>query len=77
MQEPTFQSELECLINRYSQEQASNTPDFILAGYLESVLEAYNQTVTKRDDWFGIRSVFEIADKKVLNANLNITCEKQ
>jgi hypothetical protein len=70
MQEPTFQSELECLINRYSQEQASNTPDFILAGYMASVLECYNQTVSKRDDWFGV-NIWNVADRAKMNANLH------
>jgi hypothetical protein len=50
---PTFASELESLINRYSQENGSNTPDFILAEYLQGCLEAFNKTVEAREKWYG------------------------
>jgi hypothetical protein len=50
----SFENELTCLINKHKQESKSNTPDFILADYILSVLECYNNTVSKRDDWFGI-----------------------
>ncbi len=49
--ESPFQKELEGLLNKYSQENASNTPDFILAEYLGNCLHNYNTTVAKRDDW--------------------------
>lgn len=49
--ESPFQKELESLINRHSQENASNTPDFILAEYLGNCLDNYNKTVAKRDKW--------------------------
>lgn len=50
-QDSPFQKELEGLINKYSQENASNTPDFILAEYLDNCLDNYNKTVAKRDEW--------------------------
>lgn len=50
-----FKSELESLINKYSQEQYSNTPDFILADYLFMCLEAYNTTMQKRDKYYGVK----------------------
>jgi hypothetical protein len=51
--EETFERELERLINRYSQEQASNTPDFILAEYLLACLAAWNAGVQAREKWYG------------------------
>jgi hypothetical protein len=53
----TFLSELENLINRYSQEGASNTPDFILAKHLQGCLSLYNSTVSERDTWLGYDSL--------------------
>jgi hypothetical protein len=51
--EPTFERELESLINRFSQERFSNTPDFILAAYLLACLAAWNAGVTRREEWYG------------------------
>ena len=48
-----FQDELEALINRCSQENASNTPDFILASYLTSCLDAWNVAIKRREEWYG------------------------
>lgn len=49
----SFESELESLINKYSEENNSNTPDFILADYLIRCLDAFNQTVNAREKWYG------------------------
>jgi hypothetical protein len=49
----TFEKELEKLINRHSQENLSNTPDFILARYIAGCLEAFNTAVTRRESWYG------------------------
>lgn len=38
----TFEEELKELINKHSKENESNTPDFILAQFLNSCLEAFN-----------------------------------
>lgn len=51
-EEEEFRSELATLLNKYSKENGSNTPDFVLADYLISCLEAYNQTVNDRDGWY-------------------------
>ena len=53
MTSDTFARELEALINKYSQENASNTPDFILATYLVACLAAWNTAVAKRENWYG------------------------
>lgn len=49
--EAKFTSELASLINRYSLEKTSGTPDYILAEYLTDCLESYNKTVVDRDKW--------------------------
>ncbi len=49
----TFALELEATINRYSQENGSNTPDFILAQYLLGCLSAWNEGVQAREKWYG------------------------
>lgn len=53
MPTPSFQTELEALINKYSVENQSSTPDFILAEYLTGCLEVFNKTVIKRASWYG------------------------
>ncbi|MFA5766440.1 MAG: hypothetical protein WC919_00765 [Candidatus Paceibacterota bacterium] len=53
--EPTFQEELSQLINRYSLENGSNTPDFLLALYLQQCLSTFNDVMRKREDWYGRR----------------------
>jgi len=49
----TFSSELEVLINKYSMENGSNTPDFILKEYVLRCLENYDLTLRQREQWFG------------------------
>ena len=46
--------EVQSLLNRHSRENKSQTPDFILAQYLASALEAYEQAVNSRDSWYSI-----------------------
>jgi hypothetical protein len=50
---PTFLSELTHLINRYSLENESDTPDFILAQYLRDALTALGKTLAAREKWYG------------------------
>jgi hypothetical protein len=40
-------------INCESRENASNTPDFILASYLVQCLESYEAAVNAREKWYG------------------------
>jgi hypothetical protein len=49
----TFERALERLVNTYSQENASNTPDFLLAQYLIGCLRVWNECVTERERWYG------------------------
>ena len=50
-----FESDLEKLINEYGMENGSNTPDFILAQYMSSCLEAFRVASTARETWYGYR----------------------
>ena len=50
--EVEFVYELEKLLNRYSQENGSDTPDFILAQYLKGCLDNYNSCVNARDTYY-------------------------
>lgn len=45
----TFQKELTSLINRYSRENKSNTPDFLLAEYMNECLLIFERIIAKRD----------------------------
>lgn len=49
--EKTFKQELTKLINIYSKENESNTPDHVLTEYLNKCLENFNQTVMLRDSF--------------------------
>lgn len=53
MNKEEFKKELERLINKYSMENGSNTPDFIIADYLVGCLDAYDTTVNAREKWYG------------------------
>jgi hypothetical protein len=46
-----FETELEKLINKYSIENGSDTPDFLLTKYLMGCLHNYNSVVNAREDW--------------------------
>lgn len=54
-----FERELQTLINRYSMEQSSDTPDFILAQYLVACLNAFNAAIQDRSSWCGVSSPHE------------------
>lgn len=46
-----FESELIALINKHSKEKESNTPDYVLAKYLCSCLDAFNAAIKGREIW--------------------------
>lgn len=48
-----FQQELECLINKHCCENESDTPDWVLAEYLQRCLTAFNACVDMRERWYG------------------------
>ena len=52
MSAPTeFEEGLRGLLNRTCQENASNTPDFILAEFLSRSLDAFTLCVVAREKW--------------------------
>ncbi len=48
-----LENELRDLINLNSLENASNTPDFILAQYLAACLLAFETATQQRENWHG------------------------
>jgi len=59
-----FKDELRILINKYSKENNSNTPDWILAEYIEGCLEVYDKTQQKRAKWYNSWFKQDIFDKE-------------
>lgn len=52
-EELNFRNELASLLNRHSRENASATPDFVLANYLARCLDNWDQTLIDRERWYG------------------------
>jgi hypothetical protein len=50
---PGFEKELQLLINRYSMESGSNTPDYILVEYMTNCLNSFHYATRLRDNWYG------------------------
>jgi hypothetical protein len=48
-----LRKEIEGTLNKFSAENGSNTPDFILAQYLIDCLAAYDRAVMAREKWYG------------------------
>jgi hypothetical protein len=53
-QAPNLWDEVQAALNRHSRENMSGTPDFVLAQFLASALEAFEQAVNSRDSWYSI-----------------------
>lgn len=53
--EMTFRQALTDLINRYSIESKSNTPDYILANVVVYALDGFARATAERDQWYGYR----------------------
>jgi len=49
-----FKQELISLINKHSRENASDTPDFILAEYLMNCLVAFESATNRRTAWYDV-----------------------
>ena len=48
-----FEKDIAGVINKHSEENASNTPDYILAQYVNDCLKAFNEATQKREQWHG------------------------
>ncbi len=64
-----LEQEIAAALNRHSAENASDTPDFILAQFLLGCLAAWNQSVKARETWYGrdvkvLRSWIDGPDQK-------------
>ena len=44
--------ELEILLKKHRKENDSDTPDFILAEFLNNVLNAFSKAVEQREAWY-------------------------
>lgn len=51
--ETEFEKRLAGLINEFSLENQSNTPDFILARYINAALLNFNAAINDREQWYG------------------------
>lgn len=49
----TFEKELSDLLNKHCKENGSNTPDYILAEYLNECLKNFEKISKMREKWFG------------------------
>jgi len=52
-----FKKEIEFVINKYSVENLSNTPDFILANYVQDCLYCFETATLARDKWYSMKNV--------------------
>ena len=52
----SLRSDIETAINRNSAENGSDTPDHILARFLEASLAAFDLAVRDRDGWHGFKT---------------------
>jgi hypothetical protein len=67
-----FRKEIEMAINRYSMENGSDTPDFILAEFLTDCLVVFDKATRAREQWYGRgREPVTPATVEELNAILN------
>lgn len=55
----SFKNQLEELINHYSLENESDTPDYILAAYMQDCLNAYDKAVNARREWHSTENTKE------------------
>ena len=66
----SFEIELKDLINKYSKENESDTPDFILAEYLMFCLDNFNVIMNKRDKWYKDSNSFRSKFKKFITHSI-------
>ena len=52
-----FRKRLELLINEFSLENESDTPDFLLSEYLVRCLSVFDEMLNKRETWYGRKSI--------------------
>ena len=62
-----FRQQLSDLINTQSMEEGSNTPDYILAAYLNDCLEAFDKATLRRRDFFSRTDIITPIDPQRTN----------
>ena len=55
MKRVDFLKQLAQFLNSFSEENSSNTPDFILATFLDHCLSAWNDATRAREIWYGVK----------------------
>lgn len=60
-----LRDDLAALLNRYSVENGSDTPDYILAAHLLGELDLFDRTTSYREAWYGRRKRPVVADVRV------------
>lgn len=65
----SFEDALRNLINNYCKENDSNTPDFILAKYVERQLDTLTTLILERDKWYGYIPFASLEDKNLPEPN--------
>jgi hypothetical protein len=66
--ESTFVERLQELINSYSMENGSDTPDWLLAQYLTDCLAAFDKATKERDRWYrfsALRNELGVAEERL------------
>jgi hypothetical protein len=66
-----FRDELTTLLNKYNLENGSNTPDWILAEYLDDCLKAFDLALQKRAKWYNSWIKNGICDTYVTHKELH------
>ena len=69
-----FVKELREVINRHSSENGSNTPDFILSGFLEDCLNAFDCAVKQRESWYGRKTPEEMGSAGLHHTTPPLVC---
>lgn len=67
----TFKTELTDLLNKYSKENDSDTPDRVLAGYILGCLDVFNKAVRKRDAVAELYSDMKTPDEEAYEVALD------
>ena len=72
-----FSRDISDVINRYSMENPSGTPDFILGDLLTSVLASYNHAVARRAEWRMEPVELPVTQKVVDKLNFNVESDRR
>lgn len=63
----SFKEELEQLINKHSLENESDTPDYVLAEYIQDCLNSFNKAVNRREMYYGRNNLRDLLNMFLTN----------